>query len=179
MSFISKAWKSIRKVVAPVIGGVVGGPLGSAIGGALAGSSRPPAAATPTYAPPAMPGGSAITFTGASMSGFQPAMAVIPRAAAGLPALGRGLGFAAGAGLAGARNVARSAMAYCRRHPQWCSTIGGLAAVEALVSSGQLPAIKRRRRKGISASDLSKFRRVASILHKWSPMVTGKKPRCR
>jgi hypothetical protein len=125
--------------------------------------------ATPGYAPQAaMPG-----------VGFQPAMAILPRAGTSLaPTIGRGLGIAAGAGLAGARRIASSAVTYCRRHPTWCATIGGTAAVEGLIRGGQLPPIKRRRRKGISASDLSKFRRVAGFLHKWGPMCQGaRRPR--
>jgi hypothetical protein len=82
-------------------------------------------------------------------------------------------------GALSARGLYASAMSYCRRHPAWCSTIG-IAGVVELIQSGSLPPIKRRRRRGISASDLSKFRRVAGFLYKWGPMcATGAKPRAR
>lgn len=100
--------------------------------------------------------------------GYQPAMSVLPRLA---PLAGRGvmggLGYGAGRALGGARTIVRSAMSYCRRHPGWCSSIGGLAAVEALVSGGQLPPIRHRRARGISGRELSSFRRVSKTLNKW------------
>jgi hypothetical protein len=81
-------------------------------------------------------------------------------------------------GQMGARSIYNSAMSYCRRHPQWCASIG-IGGVVQLITAGSLPPIKRRRRRGISAGDLSKFRRVASVLHRWAPLVTGAKPRAR
>lgn len=162
MSLLSKVWKGVRSVAAPVIGSAIGGPAGAIVGGLLAGSSQPrvPAAPPPSF-PPAMPG------TGL-VNGFQPAMAVLPRTLTPLvPQIGRAAGVAVGAGLAGARAIARSAMTYCRRHPQWCSTIGGIAAVEGLIRSGQLPPIKRRRARGITATELRNFKRVTKTLNKW------------
>ena len=81
-------------------------------------------------------------------------------------------------GAMGARSIYNSAMSYCRRHPAWCASIG-IGGVVQLITAGSLPPIKRRRRRGISAGDLSKFRRVASVLHRWAPLVTGARPRAR
>ena len=108
----------------------------------------------------------------------------------GLPALtasAAGLGLAAvgGAvvrtGIRGARSITNSAISYCRKHPAWCSTIGGIAAVEGLVGSGQLPIVKRRRARGISASELRSFRRVARFFRGYCPTVRryGKSKSCR
>ncbi len=96
-----------------------------------------------------------------------------------LTTVGRGAGMVVGAGLRGARAIYNSAATYCRRHPQWCLASGGIGAVAGMIQSGQLPPVKRRRRRGISASDLSKFRRVASFLYRWGPMCAGgaRKPR--
>lgn len=73
--------------------------------------------------------------------------------------------------VAGARGVTRSAISYCKRHPSWCSTIGGVAAVEALISDGQLPLIKHRRAKGISGTEFKNFRRVARVINKYCAPV--------
>lgn len=83
-----------------------------------------------------------------------------------LPSVGRMLspGAVAGAGrviMTGARGVARGAANLCRKYPQWCATIGGTAAVEAMMHSGQLPVPRKRRGKGISAHELKAFKRVA------------------
>jgi hypothetical protein len=66
--------------------------------------------------------------------------------------------------MAGARSVASSAVTYCRRHPQWCASIGGTAAIGALIQGGQLPPIKRRRARGISPSEFRGFRKVHKVL---------------
>jgi len=77
-------------------------------------------------------------------------------------------------GSMGLRTAMRAAATYCKRQPMWCSSLpGGLGSVAQMVMNGQLPAIKRRRRRGISATDLAKFRRVATFLHKWGGMVGG------
>lgn len=83
-------------------------------------------------------------------------------------------GTVAGAGrvvMAGARSVARGAASLCRKYPQWCSTIGGTAAVEALMHSGQLPPPKRRRGRGITAHELKAFKRVARFTSKYCAPV--------
>lgn len=77
------------------------------------------------------------------------------------------------------RGVAAAALWYCRKYPMWCASLpSGLGSVLAMVKSGTLPKPKRRRRRGISAGDLQKFRRVAGFLHRWGPMCAGAtKPR--
>jgi hypothetical protein len=67
----------------------------------------------------------------------------------------------------GARSVAASAMSYCRRHPGWCASIGGLGAVQALVQGGQLPPIRRRRGRGITPREFRAFGRVHRVLSKF------------
>jgi len=161
MSFLSKAWKSIRGVAAPIIGGAIGGPFGAAIGAGLGGSIKSIGALPSAMGPP--PGG-----WGGSMS-------LTPLPGAGMASLGRIAtttlnrqaitGIASTAGRAVGAS-ARSAMTYCRRHPVWCSTLG-LAGVQALVDSGQLPPVKRRRSRGITGRELNNFRRVSGILNKW------------
>lgn len=71
----------------------------------------------------------------------------------------------------GARAIPRAAISLCRKYPQWCSTIGGTVAVEALMNSGQLPPPKRRRGKGISAHELRAFKRVARFTSKYCAPV--------
>jgi hypothetical protein len=68
----------------------------------------------------------------------------------------------------------RQAQVYCRRYPLWCAQIsGGVTGVAAMIGMGQLPRIKTsRRRRGISATDLKHFRRVAGFLSKWGPVAS-------
>jgi len=108
----------------------------------------------------------------------------------GVPSFSAGMGLAgpivAGGrvAVAGARSAIRSAIAYCKRHPAWCAGIGGVAAVEGLINSGQLPAVKHSRGRGLSSRDLRSFRRVARLIHRYcapvrsavrSPAMRGKK----
>jgi len=157
---MSKLSKLIRKVapiagaLLPGVGGVVARGLGAAFGSGQA-------AAPPT------------TFDfGAGQAMFPAIGAGVGRA---LPAIGRalgpGLGGIVGVGARGVGTIARSAMTYCKRHPAWCASIGGVAAVEALVGNGSLPPIKRSRGRGISASDLRKFKRVARVIHRYCAPV--------
>lgn len=81
------------------------------------------------------------------------------------------LGFGAGVVVARAGAIARGAAALCSKHPQWCSTIGGVAAVAALMESGQLPVPKRRRGRGLTPKDLRSFRRVARLIRVFAPTV--------
>lgn len=174
MSFLSKAWKAVRGVVAPAIGSAIGGPAGGVIGSLLAGGSKVPSMVAPVVSatPPASPNWGA--FGGAMPGGstLQPAMAVLPGAGRALMpltgaaagGLGRAVGYAAG-------RATRAAMNYCKRNPQWCASIGGMAAVEAMVRSGQLPAPKRRRGRGISATELRAFKRVAKFTSKYCAPV--------
>lgn len=101
--------------------------------------------------------------------------ASFPSMMGSLPTIGRAAGTAVGAvgGMVIARgaSIARSAMAYCRRNPGWCASIGGTAAVSALIESGQLPVIRRRRGRGITPRDLRSFRRVANLVRGYCPTV--------
>jgi hypothetical protein len=83
---------------------------------------------------------------------------------AGLVGAARTVGYAAG-------RIYAAASSYCRRNPQWCATVGGMAAVEAMVRSGQLPAPKRRRGRGITATELRNFKRVAKFTSKYCAPV--------
>jgi hypothetical protein len=101
-----------------------------------------------------------------------PAMGSIPGVGArALPQIGRAIGFGAGVAVAKAGAIARGAAALCSKHPQWCSTIGGVAAVAALMESGQLPVPKRRRGRGLTPRDLRSFRRVARLIRVFAPTV--------
>ena len=84
-----------------------------------------------------------------------------------LPAIGFGVGMVVGR----ARQIARGAAALCIKHPQWCSTIGGVAAVGAMMESGQLPIPKRHRGRGLTPRDLRSFRRVARLIRVFAPTV--------
>lgn len=148
MSLISKAWKAVRSVAAPAIGAAVGGPLGGALGIALAGSSSR--------------GGMATYQSGAI---YQPTMGMLPQLGRlTLPGVGAAAGAVGGMVVRSAGAAMRGAINLCRKHPQWCSTIGGTAAVAAMIESGQLPAPRRRRGRGISAREFRAFRRVHNVL---------------
>lgn len=94
-----------------------------------------------------------------------------------MPSLSMGLvspGAVASAGrvvMTGARAAAKGAVNLCRKYPQWCSTIGGTAAVEALIHSGQIPAPKHRRGRGITAHELKAFKRVARFTSRYCAPV--------
>lgn len=152
MSLFKSIGKVLGKVAKPVgtlAGAALGGPAGAALGGQIGSAfstSRP---------------GMGFVAGGAGMSSLPPLI----RGATTLGTVGAVGGYA----VRGARAIAASASYYCRKYPAWCSTIGGLAAVEAMVGNGQLPPIKRRRRKGITPRDLSSFRRVASLIKSYGP----------
>lgn len=102
----------------------------------------------------------------------------LPTVGRALPGVGAVAGGARLAGVArGATALARGAATWCRKNPAWCASIGGTAAVEALIRNGQLPMPKRRRAKGISASELKAFRRVASVIRRHAP--TARKVPCK
>ncbi|HEX2980673.1 MAG TPA: hypothetical protein VHO48_10460 [Anaerolineaceae bacterium] len=114
-------------------------------------------------AAPSMPGLGTIMPQGMTMGGMQLGGA--------LPAIGRVGGTLVRGGVAGAKRIYSSAASYCRKHPGWCQTIGGIAAVEALVQQGQLPVMKSRRGRGITATELKNFRRVARFTSKYCAPV--------
>lgn len=93
---------------------------------------------------------------------------VIPGVGRSLPALGRAAG---GMAVRGAKSVYNAAASYCRKHPAWCQTIGGIAAVEAMIGRGELPLPKRRRGRGITATELKHFKRVARFTSKYCAPV--------
>lgn len=95
------------------------------------------------------------SFQNAGMMGLSP------------QAVGRG----AAAIVKGARGIPRAAIALCRKYPQWCSTIGGTVAVEALLGNGSVPMPKRRRSKGISGHELKAFKRVVRFTSKYCAPV--------
>jgi len=113
----------------------------------------------------------------ASFNGLStmPVMGVMPGAGAGamraLPQIGGAIGFGAGVLVGRGRAIARGAAALCNKHPQWCSTIGGIAGVAALMESGQLPVPSRRRGRGLTPRDLRSFRRVARLIRVFAPTV--------
>lgn len=113
----------------------------------------------PSVPKPSLPG-----LTGGA-PGLQ--MGMFPGIGSFAPAAGR----IAGVAVAGAKRVYSAAANYCRKHPQWCSTIGGIAAVEGLINSGQLPIPKRRRGRGITATELKHFKRVARFTSKYCAPV--------
>lgn len=77
---------------------------------------------------------------------------------------GAAIGAVGGVAVRSASSAMRAAVTWCRRNPAWCANIGGTAAVAAMVSSGQLPAPRRRRGRGISSRDLRSYRRVHNLL---------------
>lgn len=135
-------FKGIVGAVAPIVGGMVGGPVGAAIGAAIGGAINKPAIGGARI----MPG------VGAMGPSFAlPALAPIVAAGGRLA-------------VAGARTAMQGAIAWCRRNPAWCSSIGGTAAVAAMIESGQLPAPKRRRGRGLSSRDLRGFRKTVRLI---------------
>lgn len=141
------------------VGGVVGGVVGSAISSRGATSGNGGAIQTQALrAPTVMPG------AGLQMGMGFPSLALTGTA-------GTALRVGGGMVVAGAKRVYSAAAGYCRRHPQWCSTIGGIAAVEAMIGRGELPVPKRRRGKGISATELKNFRRVAKFTSQYCAPV--------
>ena len=160
MSLFSKikkvAGNVVKAVAAPVlttVGAAYGGPVGASIGSSI-GSSF---------------GGSFVA--GGATAGMS-----------SLPQLGRVLGTGAmavgGVVARGSRAIYASASYYCRKYPAWCAQVGGIAAVSALVDNGTLPAIKRRRRRGITPRDLQSFRRVAGLIKTYGPTARKVPTRC-
>lgn len=165
MSLLKSIVSGVKKVISsPVVRAaapILGGPVGIALTTASTAYGAYQALKTPT--PPAFPGVGNLQNMGMSMSG-------VPLSGF-LPAVGRVGGTVLRAGAAGARRVYQSAASYCRKHPGWCQTIGGIAAVEAMIQNGQLPAMKSRRGKGITATELKNFKRVARFTSKYCAPV--------
>ena len=101
----------------------------------------------------------------APAAGAMPAMGALPPVAGGVLRALPGAVAAGGAVVArSAGALMRGATTWCRRNPAWCSTVGGTAAVAAMIGDGRLPMPRRRRARGISGRDLRSFRRVHNIL---------------
>lgn len=104
--------------------------------------------------PGVMPGGAPLQgFGGGTFGGFG-----LPVTMGAGPGIGRGMGRM--------RSVNRSASTYCRRHPAWCTQVGGLGAVANMVAGGQLPLTRSSRGRGISSRELRAFRKVHRVLRK-------------
>lgn len=118
----------------------------------------------------AIPGVGAVPIVGtaaglASMIGARtPKAASLLPSMGSLPMLGAAAGTAVRVGMVGAKAAMRGAIQLCRRNPGWCSTIGGTAAVAAMIESGQLPAPRHRRGRGLSARDLRGFRKTVKLI---------------
>lgn len=105
------------------------------------------------------------------VGGAGPAMA--------LPALGPVVVAGGRLAVAGARAAMRGAIAWCRRNPAWCSTVGGTAAVAAMIESGQLPMPRKRRGRGLSSRDLRGFRKTTRLIRQVAGSVGIRRGRGR
>lgn len=170
MSIFNKIGSLAKKVISsPIVRAaspILGGPIGVALTTASTAYGAYQALKTPA-AGAVLPGAGSVT-----------AFPSMPSLSAGMMSSlslgGLGAGAVMGAGravIAGGRSVARSAANLCRKYPQWCTTIGGTAAIEALMHSGQLPVQKRRRGRGITATELRNFKRVARFTSKYCAPV--------
>lgn len=159
-SLVSGAKKIISSPVVRAAAPILGGPVGIALTTASTAYGAYQALKTPPA--PAFPGVGGLNGSGATSFAGMGSL---------LPAVGRVGGAAVRVGVAGAKRVYSSAASYCRKHPGWCQTIGGIAAVEALIQNGQLPPVKARRGKGITATELKNFKRVARFTSKYCAPV--------
>lgn len=160
------------KVLAPMIPGI-----GTAVAAASTAYGVYSALKTPSVGS-VMPGSGSV-MTSANLGSLNAGMmGLSPQA------IGRG----AAVLVKGARAIPRAAVNLCRKYPQWCSTIGGTVAVEALFHSGQLPVPKHRRGRGITAHELRAFKRVARFTSKYcapvhkamrSPAVRHRRASCQ
>lgn len=139
---LGKVVGSVARVAAPVVS-VFNPALGVAVGAAGMLGQRSSSPLSLTGAMPAMPGPGVLNL---------------------LPALGPIAGAAGRVAVAGARSAMQGAVAWCRRNPSWCASIGGTAAVAAMIESGQLPMPRRRRGRGLSSRDLRGFRKTVRLI---------------
>lgn len=142
---IGKAVGAVARVVAPVAAVVPGGQAIAGVAGVVGRLGA--RSATPSVTSGILPGGM-----------MAPGMLPTLPALGGAVAVGaRAVGFAAGRAM-------RGAIAWCRRNPAWCSTVGGTAAVASMIENGQLPMPRRRRGRGLSGRDLRGFRRTVRLI---------------
>jgi len=154
VSILGDIFKGGRKILQgaagtfkTVAGSMAGGAIGTAIGG--------------------VPGG----MIGSTIGGMGGGMGRLPPLPGGGGSFGGGLGGVIGGAARGIGGAARGAVSLCQKYPQWCAGIGGVAVVSQMIQSGQLPAPRRRRRRGITASDLQSFRRVANLVDHYAKPV--------
>lgn len=164
MSLFSKIGNIAKTVlqspVAKVAAGVIGGPVGTTLMTAATAYGAYQSLKAPSVGS-VSPGAGSVMALPQLGSSFAPMGMLSPGTIAGA---GRAV-------VAGGRAVARGAVSLCRKYPQWCSTIGGTVAVEALMHSGQIPVPRRRRGRGISAHELKAFKRVARFTSKYCAPV--------
>lgn len=165
MSLLKKIVGGVKSIISSpavrAVAPILGGPVGVAISTMGTAYGAYQALKTPAAIPHSTASG------GVSSMGMLPSLSGMGRL---LPGAGAVAG-AVGVGIRGAKTLYRSAASYCRKHPGWCQTIGGIAAVEAMIARGELPPIKSRRGKGISATELKNFRRVARFTSKYCAPV--------
>lgn len=134
--------------------------IGKVVGSVTRAVAPVVAAVQPQFAPAlAIAGRLGMRTTSPLTAGVMPGAGFLPALGA-LPAVA---GAAVRVGIVGARAAMRGAITLCRRNPGWCSTIGGTAAVAAMIESGQLPAPKHRRGRGLSARDIRGFRKTVRL----------------
>lgn len=164
--FIKKASGVVGKVapIASLIPGPIGstarvasGLLGAFGGGGGGGKTMALRRSLPI---PSLPSFQSLGFGGGG--GAQPGIGFASLAS---------VGSIARVGAAVVTRAGRAARYYCRKNPGWCAGLGGVSAVESLVSSGQLPPPQIRRSKGITASELRAFKRVSKFTSKYCPSV--------
>lgn len=136
MSFLSSAWKAIKGVVLPAAGYALGGPVGGAIGGLLGGG-----------------GGGAPAVVQASPTTSGQIMRYPASSGGGLVPIGKTPPPGAVAGMIGA-GVAAGVAGY-----------GASKAIGTLMSDGTVKK-RRRRRRGITATELKNYDRVDNFLNK-------------
>lgn len=177
MSLLKKVGKVIggaARIVAPAIGAVnpLGGLAAAVVGtlGARTTAQTTAISPAPQLAPLPTARMSLVAAGPQVMPGIGPipTMGSLPGIATRvLPQLGRLGGVAVGMGIRGVSRVASSAARYCKANPGWCATIGGVAAVEALINSGQLPVHRQRRARGLTGREMRSFRKVHRVLSKF------------
>lgn len=162
--FLDVGKSILNSPVAKVAGTFLGGVPGALLAGASTAYGAYQALKTPS-AGAVLPGAGSVS-TLSSMPSLS--MGMSPTSMAGLGSAVRVGGRLV---VTGIRGVAKGAANLCRKYPQWCATIGGTAAVEALMHSGQLPVPKRSRGRGITAHELRAFKRVARFTSKYCAPV--------
>jgi hypothetical protein len=165
----------LGRVARGALGGIIsgGGPTGALLGGigGLLGGSQ-----TGTAAPFPQVNVSPLPFTGAPPPLATGLVPMNPPSFPGIGVIGGGmatlprLGGVAMAGARGAGRLARAAATWMRRNPAWATTIG-IAGIQQMLQSGQLPMPARRRARGITGTELKNFRRVTRFLTKYTPAV--------